>query len=1432
MADPRFSILGPIEVTSDGRALDLGPRKQRLVLASLLVAAPAVVSTGALIDRVWGEHPPASAGHALQVYVSKLRKLLEPDRAARGSGRVLITREPGYCLAVAPGALDAAVFERMVVGSRVGDVAARAGQLDEALALWRGSPLADVADQPWAVNAATRLSGLRLAAMEDRFDALLTLGRHRDVVHEIESAAREHPLRERFWAQLVLALYRSGRQADALRALAEVRQRLLEELGVAPGPELCELESSVLRQDARLALIQPDPPQKPLVVAGADHGSPDAVGAGASPDARDLAAVPSPSEVPATSDEAPPGPNDELRVVTALFADLVGSTPLGEELPPDEFKLVIDGALERMVAACEDFGGRVVNVAGDGVLALFGAPVAHEDDAERAVLAGRQLVSSVSAYGADVAAGWGVEPLASRVGVNTGPVVTGWTGAGSHVQFSALGDAVNTAARLESAAERNSVLVAEATSAQLGPTFSWSDARSLTLKGKAEPITAFEALRGEPGGRRPRGIGGRRTPLRARDAELSKALAAIDEVIGGRGGVLLVTGSAGLGKSRLLAEIQQVFEARHDPERPGLWLQGSCPSYGHSRPLWPIREIVGAWVGGSPDQPPLRRRVALRSRLDALLDDSARAYAALANVLGIDDAADADESTDDGRTLHEQVCSVLSRVAHDQPVVVAVDDVHWADAESLRLLERLAGQVEHAAILLVLASRPERDHGSWDLRERVLREAPHRSTHVELTVLDRTSAASMLAEVVGADTLPDRVRDEVLTLAEGNPFYLEELVRTLISDGVLVRRNGALAYVGGGSARLPDGVGQVVVSRLDRIGTEARSVLTAASVLGRAFTADLLSGLLGDAVDEATLEDLLIDLQRHQLIREVRRWPTATYEFEHALIREAAYDTLVVTRRRHLHARAAVVLTGRASTDAVDAGEVAHHWELAGDDQRAFEAYREAAVEAEGRGILTSAASLYTQALEAAARLGPERVTPAVLAPLSVARWTAGLRGGDLEDARRGLEMAILQAREMGDPATEALALRALAHSGVAVDIGRTRGEAFLEALDVARRSGDAEITVQVLAPLAIDEANDLALQRARERVMEALAVVDTSPPDVRVYALDARKLVALYLGELDELEHVFDELLPMVERPELAWMRRHALVEHAALAEAVGDMATARARAEEALAFSDTVSGSVGREVFLAVLCRVLRASGRYGPALAAGTEACGLARASGRWWVPWAAAEHGALLIELGCHEEAVECLGRALRANPPMRSQEVRCAALLGLAGLRAGDAQAESRGAEAADEMLATMTCPPGMTYLYGADAQLSLAEVRSARGHHDAATRLADNVAQAASTSGWLEPEARARLVLGLDAARRGEGTVALSHLRRSIALAGDVVPGTAWRAHAAMGRMTGDASAERTARSIHLQLARALDEPRRGFFESAFDAEVDAMGLT
>ena len=535
-----FRILGPISIRPEGEENRLRGSTQRALLAVLLLNSNRIVSTDTLIDELWGEEPPETATKIIHNGISQLRRVLaEPQR--------LETRAPGYLLRVEPGELDAERFQRLAAEGRQAldehhvDVAA--ARLTAALELWNGHALADVALEGSAQTETARLEELRLTVVEDRNEARLALGAHHELVAELEALVAENPLRERLRQQLVLALYRAGRQAEALDAYRRARRFFVDELGLEPSPMLQRLEQAVLRQDESLELEAPP-------------------------------------RVERTPEQQTP-PREVRKTVTVLFADLVLS---GDGLDPESIRPVSERAAALAASALEKHGASVERPAGGGVIGVFGLPVAHEDDALRAARAAVDVREAVHELDEELA-GLARFRVAVRSGIHTGLVVAPASGA----RVPSAGDAVALAARLALSADAGEILLGSSSERLVR-----AAAEVRRSNGGEARLVAVDAS----GEAIPRGLG---RPMIGRGHELEQLNHALRRAkTEGTAYLFTILGPAGIGKSRLAREFED--SVRED----ATVLAGRCLPYGEGITFWPLAEVVREAAGESSREAILR----------------------------------------------------------------------------------------------------------------------------------------------------------------------------------------------------------------------------------------------------------------------------------------------------------------------------------------------------------------------------------------------------------------------------------------------------------------------------------------------------------------------------------------------------------------------------------------------------------------------------------------------------------------------------------------------------------------------------------------------------------------------------------------------------------------------------------------------------------
>ena len=741
-------------------------------------------------------------------------------------------------------------------------------------------------------------------------------------------------------------------------------------------------------------------------------------------------------------------PSDERRVVTVLFGDLVGYTGLSETRDPEQVKNLVDRCFERLAADITSYGGRVDKVVGDAVVALFGAPVAHEDDAERAVRAALAMQRTLAEMTDDVGA-----PIRMRIGVNTGEVLVGALRAGG--DYTAMGDVVNIASRLQTAAQPGQVVVGTDTWAATRAVVLYESLGGLHARGRFEPVPAWRAVEVvTPPGRRPRRLRG---PLVGRSAELAMLCSALTASVTYRRPYLaLVSGEAGMGKSRLVEEIVEHARDDHD----ALVLEGRSVPYGEANVWWPLAEALAAACGivFGEDVPSAmdRCRAAVAAALDMPVDapEVERTAGALLYLMGFQGAM---SEVDPARAREEVARAVrvfIEGLAEKRPVALSIADVQWADPLVLELIDDLLDRLHRLPIVVLLTARPEVGD-RWQPRP-----GRHNLVVLNLDPLEVGAASELLGSLLGSAPGAD-VATLLIERSGGNPFFIEELVALLTEVGAVEGPVEALADLRG-AANLPATLRGIVAARLDALPAEERGLLEDAAVLGRRGPVAALEALaeardlphVGPALEALEARDLLyVD---HGFVG-----------FGSDLVREVAYGILTKAERARRHARLSAWLDARTSTDRGDEllEELARHASLAAElvaevgqvpgvpvdiRDRAVAALDQAAGRAEDRETHLVSARLYDQQLRL---LGHEPGPRRRHALVGRARAHTALWHHDT--ARADLEAAIAEARQAGDDVVVARALTVLGeleqNEG---DVGASMST-LDEAVELWRRLGD-----------------------------------------------------------------------------------------------------------------------------------------------------------------------------------------------------------------------------------------------------------------------------------------------------------------------------------------------------------------------------------------
>lgn len=1326
-----FRLLGEVDALVAGHRIDLGHARQRCVLAVLLVEVNRVVSVDQLIDRVWADRAPYRARNAVLAYLSRLRQRLAGAdvRIARGAA--------GYALSADPLSVDLHRFRHLVAKARTAGPGEAVALYGQALDLWLGEPFATV-DTPWFDSVRTSLHAERLAVVLDRNDAALRVGRHAELLAELAGMARAHPLDERLAGQLMLAQFRSGRQADALGTYQQVRTRLLEELGADPGAALRGVHQEILAGDAGgtggtggpavVAVASGEPPDAPHVtirLAGpltVDRGGRSSGGPGiGSRKARVLLAI-----LAAHRDRRLG--SDEI--VELLWSGRVPSHPV-------ENLAVLVSRLRAVLGTGAIAGGR-------GGYRLAGPPAVRVDLDEAAALtaeSARQLDAGSSKLALSAAAralellevgsvlededdyGWVGAARAEGAELLRGArhaVASAALASGDAAVARAAADAAVTADPLDEAACRLLMAAHHAAGEQGRAVVAYDRLRrTLAEELGVDPspdtrevhLAVLREQQPRIATRHPPTTGRASDELAGRAVESARLSAAWSAAVAGTPGVMVLVGEAGIGKTRLATQLAEVVRATG-----GDVLQARCYAAERSLLLQPLVDALGPVV---TDMSAAELVELLGSRADTLAGLLPEAARSIGVAPGVPAPAEVER-----RRVFEVVAMLLRGLAARRPLLLLVDDLHNAGLATAELLHYLARHLTGAPVLVLATVRGEEGAEALAALAGV-------SVRLDVGPLPEPAVAALAAAAGRAEQAAEIVRR-----TRGHTLFVVEMLRGLAA----------------GEPGLPESLREAVLTRLSRAGPAIEEMLRAAAVLGATVDPTVVAGLLEQPVATAVQRCEQAAAARLLVVADRR------YEFANDLLHELLYATTPAPTRVSYHRRAADLLTDRPEA-------VAEHAAAVGDRSRAARAWLQAGEDALRRFAATDAEALLGKALRAAEHDDDAELAARALVARGRAREAMAAFDAALADLQAGVE----HARRVGDRRLEMIGRRELA-GDVPMALGRSITESvghLTAGLRIAESLGDRGMQADLLARLAVIGSNRLdftdALAQGRRAATAGRAAGDTLD---LAKGLDGLRNPLAYLGEVGSLAPVVDELEPLLRSRGDLWRLQWTVFESAFVPLAAGDWDGAARRIDEAVEIARRSGYDTYRPFFLAHRGWLERLRGRHDDALRHGREAHASPGAAPQHWaVSGAGALLAGTLLDLGRAQDAVDLLTTAVSfTEGQAEAHRLRCLAPL-------AEATGSPEVLAEADGLLAAVSAPAGSAWLLGADAYLSVARAWLARREPERARTVLAPLLTAAARVPWPGVLAPALLVDARALTALGDAPAARAALRRAAELA-------------------------------------------------------------
>ncbi len=631
----------------------------------------------------------------------------------------------------------------------------------------------------------------------------------------------------------------------------------------------------------------------------------------------------------------------ERRIVTMLFCDVKGSTQAAKQLDPEEWAEIMNEGFEYMINPIYKYEGTVARLMGDAILAFFGAPIAHEDDPKRAILAGLDIVKEFAPYRERVKQEWGID-VNARVGINTGMVMVGQVGNDLQMEYTAMGDAINLAARMEQTAQPGTVQISEDTYKNVYRAFEFEDLGSVEVKGKKRPIRIYRPLTPKAGTVSGRGFEELDTPLIGRGSEWARLKTAGKSLSKGIGQIVFITGEAGLGKSRLIQELKNEWDKGSISDLQAGWYETSSLSYETSKPYGMFQRLLRSVLDAKANNTNEEQREMIAEMVNDFspeeISNARKAFESLFSLNG-EDGNPPLEGEQFKQNLFRVFSMLWAQRAQTNPIVLVLDDLHWADPASVELLEHLFLLTNSVPIMFICSTRLERKAPSWHLRQVAEESYAHRLTQINVRPLTEEDSIQLVENLMRLSDIPEGLRDRILEKTEGNPFFVEEMVRTLQDIGLNGRSKTdpiRLEKIKSGEIDIPDNIQSLLIAKIDRLKEDERHTLQLAAIIGRSFYYSILEMISEENPDNFLPHQINV-FQQMDLIREAARHPELEYSFIHGLTQEAAYSTILHKQRRSFHrqvAEAIETLFDDRSEEMV--ATLAHHFDNAHVFDKAF----------------------------------------------------------------------------------------------------------------------------------------------------------------------------------------------------------------------------------------------------------------------------------------------------------------------------------------------------------------------------------------------------------------------------------------------------------------------------------------------------------------